>query len=221
LKHEVTTVAHPLPSCRFDARIALLTIACALAFPAQAEDWPLSLTLSQDVKRDSNFSRNDTKQAETISTTSAGVGFSKDYGRQSYRANALLGMQRYSHFSELKNDSKNANLSISSGLGSNWNASLGGSYSQNLNPIQNNNAGQRVVRNIRTLTDQNFSLQYGNGGRWSLVGQLDSNRVSYSEAAFRFQNVNQDSQGLRAIYNSTDLLHFGLGGRLVHSLAQR
>lgn len=217
MKDEVTTVAHPIPSYRVGARIASLSLACVLASPAQAEDWPLSLTLSQDVKRDSNFSRNDTNQAETISTTSAGVGFSKDYGRQSYRANGVLGMQRFSHFSELKNDSKDANLSISSGLGSNWNASLSGAYSQSLNPIQNNNAGPRVVRNIRTFNDQKFSLQYGNGGRWSLVGLLDSNRVSYSEDAFRFQNVNQNSQGLRANYNSSDLLQFGIGGRLVRS----
>lgn len=198
-------------------RVSLLSLACLATLPAWAEDTPLSLTLTQAVKHDSNFSRNAEQQSEDVSSTSVGVGLNKNYGRQNYRAAAVLGMQRYSHFKELKNDSKDANLGFSSGLGSNWNVAVGAAYSESLNPIQNNNAIARVIRNIRTYNDQNASLQYGNGGRWALVGLLDSNKVKFSQNVYGYQNADQQTQGLRAQYNSSDLLQFGLGARVVRT----
>ncbi len=199
-------------------RCAVLFALGLTASAAHAEDSPFSLTASQSFKHDSNFSRNSLEQSENVSTTTLRGDLNKDYGRQNYRAGVAIGAQRYTHFKELKNDNKDANLGFTSGIASNWVLSLGGAYSQNLNPIQNNNNGQaRVTRNIRTYNDQNIALQYGNGGRWAIVGQLDGNRVKYSDSRYFYQNANQTVQGLKAIYNSTDLLNFGLGLRLVNT----
>lgn len=209
-------MTHSHPLIRPVACAGLVWLACLTTPMAHAEDNPLSLTLSETLRHDSNFSRNAEQQAETISTTTVGVGLNKDYGRQSYRAFGSLGAQRYSHYKNLKNDVKNANASITSGIASNWNVSLGGAYSENLNPIQdNNNTLLRVARNIRKYTDQNMAVQYGNGGRWSLTGSLDGNRLSYSEPAYQYQNAIQKSQGLRANYYASDVLNFGLGTRQV------
>jgi hypothetical protein len=214
-------------SAQFTSQVLTLgsvMVGCLLALSAtsslaEPDDLPLSLTLTGDVTHDSNFSRNDAKLSETIKTGTAKVLLNKAYGRQNYNLNASVSAQRYARYGQLlDNDGKNVAGSFSTGLASNWTVTTGGTYAQNLNPIQNNLATNRVVRNIRTYRDGNLAVQYGNGGRFALVGTLDANKTGYSDSAFRtLNNVNQDSKGLRILYFSSDLLNFGLGARQVVS----
>lgn len=200
------------------AAVVLALLSCS-AGVAQAgeEETPLSLTLSHSIKRDNNFSRNEAKQAETVNSTSVRLGFDKAYGRQTYRGGAQWSTVRYAKLDQLNNQAKDVNGSISSGIASNWTVTAGGNYSENLNPIQNNLASSRVVRNIRKYADANLAVQYGNGGTWALVGTQDYNKLRYSEAAYTYQNANQRSTGLKVLYYSTDLLYYGLGGRQVRT----
>jgi hypothetical protein len=186
---------------------------------AYAEDSPLSLTMAEYLTHDSNFSRDEQKQSETVKSTALLLSLDKSYGRQTYSANAKWVAQRYTHYKNLlNNDSKDLSGTFSTGIASNWTLTTGGNYSQNLNPIQENNVlVSRVVKNIRTYRDGNASLQYGNGGRWAIVGSYDANRMGYSESAYQYQNANQNSSGLKALYYSSDLLYFGLGSRLVRT----
>ncbi|WP_298009966.1 hypothetical protein [uncultured Aquabacterium sp.] len=185
---------------------------------ANDEDLPLFLTLSQSVRQDSNFSRNAAEASETVSTTSVGGGFSKSYGRQTYRLAGTLGAQRYRNFEYLRNDTKRLDGQFTSEFGRNFKLSLGGQYNQGLNPIQNNNNGElRVVRNIRTLSGTSASLQYGLGGRFSLVGSVENNKQTFSEPAYRTLNLDQQARAARVLYNVTDTLQWGVGLRRVET----
>ena len=185
---------------------------------AQAEDTPLSLTLSQNLRRDSNLLRSTNAQSDTVSTTAVQGNFNKAYGRQVYKASARFGRIRYDRFgSQLDNDAKDLNASVSSEFASNWLASLNASDATSLNAPQDNPINNRLLRNIRHYKDVGATLQYGNGGTWALVGSYDHNRLNYSGDFFQFQNADQNSQGLRLVYNATDLLNFGVGPRYVRT----
>lgn len=183
------------------------------------DDTPLYLSVAHSITRDSNFSRNDDKQGETINSTALQVGIDKAYGRQTYRGSARVSKIKYAHYGDLlNNDGKNVNGSFSSEFLRDWQVSLSGTYNENLNQIQeNNNAANRVVRNIRTYREGGASLRYGIGGLYSLETNYEANKLSYSAATYQFNNANQHTTGLRGVYHSTDLLDFGLGYRLVRT----
>ena len=201
--------------------VAMAALACLSALSAGMahageDETPLWLSLAHSITRDNNFSRNEEKQAETVNTTSLRAGLDKSYGRQTYRAAAKLAASRYANFGDrLNNESKDLDASFTTGIASNWVVSTGGSFSENLVPIQDNRVDNRVVRNIKTYRDGNVAVQYGNGGLWAVVGTFDTNKQTYSEDVYKLQNANQTSTGLKAVYYSTDLLNFSLGGRVV------
>jgi hypothetical protein len=210
-------VAPTLPATVLAAVAAAAALAGGVAF-ADEDDTPFSLTLSHSILRDSNFSRTTQAQAETVNSTGLRLGLDKAYGRQVYRAGAKITSNRYAHYGDLlNNQGKDFNGSITSGIASNWLVSANGLYSENLNQIQNNQTTARLTRNIRKYRDGGFSVQYGNGGTWALVGSYDANRTRYSETASQYQNADQHTTGFRAVYNSSDVLNFGLGERQVRT----
>lgn len=183
---------------------------------AGEDDTPLSLTLAQYLSRDNNFAKDDNyKVGETISTSVAQVGLNKSYGRQTYRANAKLSAQRYKNFDILNNDGKDVNGSFSTELFRDWLVSANGAYNESLNTIQDNVGANRLVRNIRKYRDGGFSVQYGNGGTWAVAGSYDNNKQTYSLDSQQYQNANQTSKGLKAIYFASDVLNYSLGMRRV------
>ncbi|MDO9238021.1 MAG: hypothetical protein Q7U28_18530 [Aquabacterium sp.] len=195
--------------------IAVAAFACLASNLAQAgeDNTPFSLTLAHDIARDSNFSKTTVAQGETVNTSSAKVGFDKGYGRQTYNLGAKLTTARHAHNTQLDNNGKMLNAAFGSGLLSNWNVRLTGIYDENLNQIQNNDLGGRLDKNIRKYQDTGFSVQYGNGGTWAMIGSLDTNKTRYSIQPEN--NADQDSRGFKAVYYSSDALNFGLGSRLV------
>ena len=64
---------------------------------------------------------------------------------------------------------------------------------------------------MATLHNVGANVQYGVAGRWSLLGSLGMARSSYSLASYEYQNREQNSGGLRLVYNTSDLLSFGVG----------
>lgn len=209
----------PNPRSVFPRAVLVAVAATVAGSPqlAQAQEKsPLFLTLSQTLRKDSNFTRTTRAERETISATALTAGVDESYGRQTYRGSAQLGLVKYSRFGDqLDNTTKDIDGSISSEFGANWVATLSGNYSENLTSPQDNVGANRVVRNIRRYRDTNLAVRYGTGGRWSLVGTVDRNRLNYSLASFQSQNAEQQSSGLRLVYNSSDLLSFGLGPRWV------
>lgn len=180
------------------------------------EDTPLSLTLAQYLGRDNNFAKDDNfKVGETISTSVAQLVLNKAYGRQTYQASAKLSAQRYKNYDILNNDGKDVNGSFTTGLFRDWLISANGAYNESLNTIQDNVGANRLVRNIRTYRDGGFSVQYGNGGTWAIAGSYDANKQSYSLDSQKYQNANQTSKGLKAIYFASDMLNYSVGMRRV------
>ncbi len=224
VKNLSTPLSTPL-NMRSNVRLLNLTAWAALAacagalLPsvAHAEDTPLSLSLSQNLRRDSNLLRSTTARSDTVSTTAVQGVFSKEYGRQAYRASARFARVHYDEFSQLNNDAKDLTASVTSQFASNWLASLNASDTTSMNAPQDNPANNRLLRNIRHYRNAGGSLQYGNGGTWAIQGTFDSNKLNFSEDLFQFQNSQQSSQGVRLIYNATDLLNFGFGPRWVRT----
>lgn len=208
----------PFAMTRLVSAVVALTVFSVPVAHADEDNTPLSLSLSHSVTRDSNFARSTVKQADTVNVSAARFSFDKAYGRQVYRLSTGLSRYRYGFYGDrLNNDGKDYNGSITSEFGANWLASLNGSYNESLNPIENNNNGNRVSRNIRTFRDGGATVQYGNGGRWALVGSYDVNRLAYSESIYTVNNAKQKSTGLKVNYNSTDQLVYGLGVRSVRT----
>lgn len=201
------------------AALAAMATCTAAVLPsvAHAEDTPLSLSLSQNLRRDSNLLRSTNARSDTVSTTAVQGVFNKAYGRQVYRASARFARVRYSEFGVLDNDAKDLSAGVTSQFASNWLASLNASDTTSLNAPQDNPATNRLLRNVRHYRNAGGSLQYGNGGTWAILGTFDSNKLNYSEDLFQFQNSQQSSQGVRLIYNATDLLNFGFGPRWVRT----
>ncbi|WP_133605804.1 hypothetical protein [Aquabacterium commune] len=201
------------------ARAALAACSVLVAMPSvgHAEDTPLSLTLSQNLRRDSNLLRSTNARSDTVSTTAVQGNFNKAYGRQVYSASARFARVRYDEFNRLDNDAKDLRLGVTSQFASNWQTSLNANSTTSLVAPQDNPLNNRALRNIRNVRGVNGSIQYGNGGTWAVQGTFDNNRISFSEDVFQFQNSQQNSQGLRLIYNATDLLNFGFGPRWVRT----
>jgi hypothetical protein len=202
--------------------MAAVCSVCAVLAPGVAHaaegDTPWSLSLSQTLTRDTNFSRSDKPVPETVSSSAVQLSFDQPYGRQLYQLDATLAANRYHNYKKLlNNDSKILSGNFKTGLLSNLEFTLGGSLNENLNPIQNNVSGDRVVRNLRKSRDLKTSLRYGIGGDWAVVGALDRNKLDYSEQAYAYQNANQTARSLRVNYYSTDLLVYGLGYREVRT----
>lgn len=216
------TTARTLPSRHVIAMAAGVALAGLLApglAQAGDEDTPYSLTLSETVTRDSNFSRTEKPVPETVSSTAVQASYDKSIGRQTYSLDATLAANRYHNYkSRLNNDAKSLNGNFKTGLLRDWEFTLGGNYNEDLNPIQNNvTTGDRVVRNLRKSHDANASLRYGVDADWAIVGTVDRNHLGYSELAYATLNAEQSSRSLRVNYYSTDLLYYGLGLREVRT----
>jgi len=199
------------------AALAACGLLAVLPSTGQAENLPLSLTLSQNLRRDSNLLRTTDAASDTVSTTAVQGVFDKSYGRQTYRASARFARARYDRFKLFDNDAKDLGASFSSEFASNWLTTLNANDSTNLNAPQDNPATNRLLRNVRRYRNVGGTVQYGNGGTWAVLGSVDTNRLNYSEDLFQFQNSRQSSEGLRLIYNATDLLSFGMGPRWVRT----
>ena len=198
------------------SRGALLVTCLLTAVAAQAgeDDYPVFARVQETLTRDSNFSRTDKEQAETISTTSAIIGLNKDYGRQNYSLNGMASRNHYAHYGDtLNNTSSNLTGGFKTDILRNWRFTLGGEYQQNLNPIQNNSLQQRVTKNIRTYRDQNASLKYGLDGDWTITAAFDQNRQAYSVPSYRSVDANQSSRSLGVNYNVTDKMYYEIAFR--------
>lgn len=196
--------------------VALLGLSTSNGAFAGEDDFPLSLTLSQAVSRDSNFTKNDAARVpETIATTAAQVSLNKQYGRQTYQGGLKLSDQKYHNFGYLDNSGVDGNFAFSTEMLRDWLISANGMYSKALNLVQNNSINDRTAKNIRTYRDGGFSVQYGNGGRWAVAGSYDSNRLNYSDNSLNNQDARQHSAGLKVIYYASDVLSYSLGERSV------
>lgn len=217
---EVTVKVFVKPSA--SAVTAAVALSCGLAWPMSAwaddEPLPLFLTTSLSLEHDSNFSRTPQATSETTRSLGVAVGLNKAHGRQNYLLYGQLTQNKYNRYGDLlDNDGKNLNAAFDTEIASNWKAGVGYRFNENLNAIQDNSnaLNQRVVRNMRRYRDVNGELRYGVSGRFSVVGSVDQNSLTYS--AQRTLDADQQSRGIRVQYNPSDLLSFGFGPRWVET----
>ncbi|MGE5451726.1 MAG: hypothetical protein ACM3VZ_07760 [Acidobacteriota bacterium] len=205
---------------RFPFSISLRAVAAAAALVcipvAQAE--PLSLTASHTVARDSNFARTETPISDTINTTALQLDLDKQYGRQTYTGMAKVAAVRFNNYGDLlNNDEKDLALGFSTELMSNWRVMLNGAYGEDLNQFENNRITNHLVKNVRTTKSALAQVVYGVSGIWAVVGSAGKNTLGYSAPEYSVLEYRQDSQGLKAIYYTSDLLSYNLGVRKVET----
>lgn len=182
------------------------------------EKLPFYVSVSETVTHDTNFSRTDQGQKETILTTALLAGLAKSYGRQQYNLSAQYANNRYQNFKELlNNDSKYLSGSFSSDFLANWELSAGGSHSESLNPIRNNVNAERVTKNIRTYNDRYLTVRYGLDGFWSISGSVNANTVRYSRESYRNFDADQESTSVRVNYYPVGNVVLGVGYRPVET----
>lgn len=192
--------------------------ACALPAHAAGDDIPpLSLKLSETVTYDSNYSRTTERRAEVTSSTGVEVGLNKPYGRQNYTGNAKFAIDKHKNVTEHDNQNYDVNLGFYSGIASRAAISANAAASRNLNAIQNNQLNERLAKNTRTFNSFGLDVQYGLAGRWVVIGSGDVSKTNYSLASAKYQNQEQSSTGLKAQYNTSDLISFGVGLSFVNS----
>jgi hypothetical protein len=139
------------------------------------------------------------------------VGLDKSYGRQRYTGSGKFALDKHKNIQEQDNQNYDVDLGFASELASNWSMALSGAASQNLNPNQNNAVSDRLAKNTRSHSDAGLNIRYGLSGRWAAVASTATSRTSYSLASSQYQNQQQVSNGLRLVYNTSDLLNFGVG----------
>ncbi|MDO9006418.1 MAG: hypothetical protein Q7V20_23490 [Aquabacterium sp.] len=190
---------------------ALLAFCHLPGHAAGDDDTPFSLKLSETVTYDTNYARNTEDQAEVVSSTAVTLGLDKSYGRQNYEISGRFGIDKHKNFKNQDNNNYDLSAGFTSGIASNWAVALNGSTSERLNSVENNSLSNRLAKNIATSHNVGANVQYGVAGRWSLLGSLGMARNSYSLASYEYQNREQNSGGLRLVYNTSDLLSFGVG----------
>ena len=186
-----------------------VAVLLACVMPANAE--PFSLKLSEVVSYDSNYARNTEDKTEVVSSTGVTLGFNQSYGRQIYTASGKFGIDKHKNFKDQDNNNYDLSAGFTSGIASNWVVALNGSTSERLNSVENNSLNNRLAKNMATSHNVGANVQYGVAGRWSLLGSMGMARNSYSLASYEYQNREQSSGGLRLVYNTSDLLSFGVG----------
>lgn len=191
--------------------LSLVSLAALLACSATAYADPLSLKLSEVVTYDTNYARNSSDDAEVISSTGVALGFNKDYGRQNYKLSGKFNVDKHKNFKSQDNNNYDLTAGFITEIASNWAVALNGGTSERLNSVESNPLNNRLAKNMVTAHNAGLNVQYGVAGRWSLLGSLGTARTSYSLDSYDFQNRQQNSGGLRLVYNTSDLLSFGLG----------
>lgn len=187
-----------------------LALAALMPTLVQAEEWPVSLALSQTLTRDSNVLRdNNDRYADTISSTGVRVSFDKSYGRQRYVASITGVRSRYDKTSEYNNDGFESSAQVSSEFGRNFFGLAGFSASRQLQKPED----QQGSRFKETVSSRNAKLygQYGLFGRMSanVTGNFD--QAKYDRATFNDKDSRSIRVGLR--YSPSDLLFFDAGYR--------
>jgi hypothetical protein len=177
--------------------------------PVQAET-PLSLSVAQSLRYDSNIMRdNNNKYRDAVSSTAVTVGLDKQYGRQTYKASLTGNVNKYKNTKELDHDGYDIEIGFTSTLASNWNFMLDHYSTKQLQSFEEQSR-ERYAESIVSRVTQGV-LQYGLYARWS-----SSLTLGHSQANYETRNVYDKSSkyvrvGLR--HSPTDLLYFDFGVR--------
>jgi exopolysaccharide biosynthesis operon protein EpsL len=136
---------------------------------AQDEKSPFTFSASQSFSRDSNLYRLPDecpgstnpncsvpkgKRSDTVSATSAGINFDKQYSRQAFHAGLAVNHSIYSTHSRLNNTAPSARLNWDWRIGNRWSGVLGYSFSESFVGFDNTHAGanpdeqNRVMRRL-------------------------------------------------------------------------
>lgn len=192
---------------------ALMALAGALcALPAAAENFPLSLGISQQVQRDSNLLRRDTNvESDTISSTGLQVGLDKSYGRQRYTADLVGRINRYSNFDVYNNNSYDLNGGFYTEIGRDVALGLNGNSTEELARFEDAGRSGLTTKNTRNVRQGNARLTYGLHGPLSIDLNWNGFRQDYDVNNGYFEDVKSRTVGAGLNWSPRQLLTFGVG----------
>lgn len=205
-----TTRLAPLPPRPLAMLAALAGGFCAA--PASAENFPLSLGVSQQVQHDSNLLRRDTNiESDTISSTGLQIGLDKSYGRQRYTADLVGRINRYSNFDVYNNNSYDLNGGFQTEIGRDIALGLNGNTTEELARFEDAGRSGLTTKNTRNVRQANARLTYGLHGPLSLNFNWSGFKQDYDVNNGYFEDVKSRTLGAGLSWSPRQLLSFGVG----------
>jgi hypothetical protein len=192
---------------------AATAAALLLAPDARAEQKAWYIGVNQSFTHNTNvFRRNDTVEADNISSTGVLGGLHFEPGRQRIHLDASAQNNRFSKLSQLDNTS----YSLSSGLDWQTVEHLSGSvqYNASQNLGDYSVPGTPEVKNVQSLKQFSASARYGFTGVLGLEGGVQHRTIDYSFTTERNTRENVANLGLR--WGGGGPFSLGVAGRVTH-----
>ncbi len=197
----------------------LLAVAAVLACThAWADNWPLSLSLSETLSRDNNLYRAEPGQyaiADTVSSTGLKLGLDKSYSRQRYYASLGTALNRYIDSTQLNNTSYDFNFAATSEFTDKGLIQLSGVATQNLARFDVAN-GDIISqsKNIQNTSRISGQMSYGGYGGLNPYAGISHFQQGFTYTNSNYQAMNQNTYSLGTYYKYVPQLNLGFGARL-------
>lgn len=196
-------------------RLALTPLVAAAAWlaaaPAQAQDRPYYIGVSQAVTHETNiFRRGDNEASDTIYSTGVLGGLNLDLSRQHVYLNATANRNRYDKRDQLDNTS----YSLTTGLDWETIGNLSGDlrYTARQNLTDYSVVGSPELKDIEEVRVASADVRYGMTSRLGLRAGVETRRVDFSQSDERDQEQDIASAGLR--FGGRGVLALGVGVRV-------
>ncbi len=199
-------------------RIICPVVGALMCGHAQAENWPVSLSVTETLSRDSNLYRVEPGEyavADTVSSTGLKFAIDKPYGRQRYRASLGTAANLYLDSENLNNTSYDLDLSASSEFLDKGNFYLSAGATQNL--ARFDVAGQNTVYSIKNTQNTSYAsgqVSYGGYGVLTPYATINHFQQGFTYTNSNYQTMNQNTVGLGVYYAVVPQLRLGFGPRL-------
>lgn len=205
----------PLPCPPTRPRLLAACIGLALtgaSLPAAAENFPLSLGVSQQVQHDSNLLRRDQNaEGDAISSTGLQIGLDKSYGRQRYTLDLTGRVNRFDKFDVYNNNSYDLNAGFRTEIGRDIALGLNANATQDLARFEDAGRAGLLSKNTRNVRQADARLTYGLYGPLSLNANASTFDQSYDISNGYFEDVKSHTVGAGITWSPRQLLSFGVG----------
>lgn len=197
----------PLPSLRFHALMAL-TALCA-AGQAQADPNPYYIGSSVTVRHDSNVFRLPNSTADTSHGLALIGGIDQPIGRQRLYASGTVQDTRFQDLKRLDHTNYSAKAGIDWATIYSLSGTLNHTRSQSLFNYGGNSTVISSARNLERRNESLASIRYGMASLLSLDSSYSQRKLSYSDAAFQFNALDQKAVSVGLTYRPRAALTLG------------
>lgn len=202
----------PLPTSRFHAFLALATL--CVAGQAQADPNPYFIGSSVTLRHDSNVFRLPDSTADTSYGLALIGGIDQPIGRQRIYASGTVQDTRFQDLKRLDHTNYSARAGIDWATLYSLSGTLNHTRSQSLFNYGGNSTVNSTARNLERRSESVASIRYGMASLFSLDSSYTRRKLSYTDAAFQVNALDQDAVSAGLTYRPRDSLTLGTALRL-------